>query len=142
MSRSGGCTFHALRAGVPSRKSQSPRGRRLNNPTADLQTTFVRHLVAEAHPLLSEWIGRGRLEAEITQDVKTQIDRIHDREFAGLFSRAEGIPVSAYNHRLLEISEGQRVIAGIRFKGGNRALPFIYVLSDFPAQSGRLNFFQ
>ena len=63
--------------------------------------------------------------------IEDQVRRCADRGFAERFQKGcpiEGVSVESYLHRVVETPTG-KVLAGIRFRGGNLSEPFVDVLA-------------
>lgn len=102
------------------------------------EESFVRHLVSGAHPLLRSWVGDEQLRLAFSREIREQIDRTHDERFAAEFQRhcpVEGVDVTRYKQRYFQIGGDNGAIAGIRFKGGNLAQPFVDVLTNYPVRT-------
>ncbi len=99
-----------------------------NREGAALQRAFLREACAQLGPA-QERLAR-RPEASLLRWLSEQQARCHDAGFNERFAAAcpvPGVAAAAYAHQL---SCGQpNLLAGIRFKGGSVALPFIDLLA-------------
>lgn len=66
--------------------------------------------------------------ARVDAWISVVLERCHDELFARRFQGwcpVPGVPTDAFLHRLLPAPQGGRMIAGIRFKGGDLGHPFV-----------------
>lgn len=62
-----------------------------------------------------------------------QLDRVSSVEFAATFARncpVSGRAPQAYNQRIVELDSGERLLVGIRFKGGDVGWPFVDLVAS------------
>ena len=81
--------------------------------------------VEQAHPHLKTWYSRLQLEANLTDQLEIDLDRLEHLDEG--FERnmpVTGATPAMYNHRVYELA-GMQVVLGIRFRGGDITIPFV-----------------
>jgi hypothetical protein len=97
-------------------------------PMTELEREFLAYAVEQAHPFVRACAGAD-LPANLLKTVRTDIERIDSAEFArwhGGGREQFGVPISAFNNRLMELGSF-RLIAGIRFRDRDIRFPFVGV---------------
>src|SRR5262245_21850738 len=94
----------------------------------ELEREFLAYAVEQAHPFVRECAGAG-LTDNLRKVLHTDIERIDSAEFAQWHGQGReefGVPISAFNNRLMELGS-LRLIAGIRFRDRDIRFPFVGV---------------
>ena len=97
-------------------------------PINQLGTDWLSWAVDQVHPQLKTWYSQAQLESNLTDQLDLDLDRLEN--FGEGFERnmpIAGAMPAMYNHRVLEVA-GMRVMLGIRFRGGDIAIPFVDLL--------------
>lgn len=84
-----------------------------------------------SHPLLAEWLSPDEHEALISRECEGLSQRIDDRALAAAYARAFPVDLAQpdeYRNRFFECESGGRMLTGIRFRGLDRARPFVDVV--------------
>ena len=96
--------------------------------------SIVRHLAASAPRPLRGWADEAQLSAGAAEFLKPLWERLDDRDLSEAFfghCPVAGACADDYRTRALDLDGFGRVWAGIRFKGGDMAQPFVEVAADF-----------
>ncbi|MET0412901.1 MAG: hypothetical protein ABW217_16465, partial [Polyangiaceae bacterium] len=83
------------------------------------------------HPLLAEWLSHDEFEALIARERDELRQRVDDRALAAAYARnfpVTGAEPDEYRNRFFESESGARILTGIRFRGLDRAWPFVDVV--------------
>jgi hypothetical protein len=95
----------------------------------ELKTEFTQYAMQQLHPKLLEWYSRAELQKNLEPELFRDTIGYFEAKFTREFHRFCNVPDVApnrYAHRVLEVA-GRRLIAGIRFFGGNVTRPFVEV---------------
>lgn len=95
---------------------------------AALRDAMARDTCAKAVAL----VGQEHVHAQLTRTLERELSRCADMDFARMFAHhcpVRGVDPAAYLHQLIHYEE-HILLAGIRFKGGDLAYPFIDLLAS------------
>jgi hypothetical protein len=95
----------------------------------NLKTEFLEAAIQQAHPKLLEWYSVPELHSNLESEITEATVEFFTPEFSSSFAHNKpvaGVAPERYAHRLLEVA-GRRLIAGIRFFGGDITRPFVEV---------------
>lgn len=107
---------------------QSPEFDRHESPTmTSIRDAFRDCLLGRIPEEVVRWRGRAGIERDVEEILDRELARCEEMEFARGFAEAcpvEGCRPEDYLQRIVEVGDGQTVLAGIRFHG-NRGFPFV-----------------
>lgn len=95
--------------------------------TSECQQRLARGCRRNLHPLLGEWLSSGELEALVARERDGLWQRVDDGALAAEYARhfpVAGAGPDEYRNRFFE-SESGLILTGIRFRGLDRARPFV-----------------
>ena len=90
-----------------------------------IQSDWLEWAVDQVHPQLKTWYSRSQLEANLTDQLERDLDWLEN--LGEGFERNLPVPGATpamYNHRVHEVA-GMQAMLGIRFRGGDIAIPFV-----------------
>ena len=90
-----------------------------------IKTDWLAWAVDQVHPKLKVWYSQAQLEANLTDQLDLDLNRLEN--LGEGFERNMPVPGATpvmYNHRIYGLV-GMRVMLGIRFRGGDIAIPFV-----------------
>ena len=93
-----------------------------------IKTDWLAWAVDQVHPQLKTWYSQAQLESNLSEQFGRDLDWLEN--LGEGFERnmpIAGATPAMYNHRVLEVA-GMRVMLGIRFRGGDIAIPFVDLL--------------
>jgi RimJ/RimL family protein N-acetyltransferase len=96
---------------------------------SDLKTEFTQYAVQQLHPKLLEWYTPTELYSNLEPEITEATVEFFTPEFSSRFAHNKpvaGVAPERYTHRLFKVV-GRRLIAGIRFFGGDITRPFVEV---------------
>jgi hypothetical protein len=96
---------------------------------SQLKTEFYDHAMRQLHPKLLEWYSPTELHKNLEPELTQATIEYFSNEFLSSYAHNKpvvGVAPERYAHRLLECA-GRRLVAGIRFVGGDVTRPFVEV---------------
>ena len=101
-----------------------------------IKTDWLAWAVDQVHPQLKVWYSQSQLESNLSDQLGRDLDWLEN--LGEGFERnmpVLGATPAMYNHRVLEVA-GMRVMLGIRFRGGDIAIPFVDLVRSSRAITG------
>jgi L-amino acid N-acyltransferase YncA len=89
------------------------------------KTDWLAWAVDQVHPQISTWYSQSQLEANLSEQLECDLDWLETlgEDFYQDLP-VPGATSELYNHRVFEVT-GMQVMLGIRFRGGDLAVPFV-----------------
>ncbi len=96
----------------------------------DMVEEFLAYALDSVHPEVRPWFPEGRVEQNLREEVQDDIEWLYNEEWADRFARncyVRAAGTDDYKSRVVELPDGLKVVAAIRFEGLDIGKPFVDV---------------